>query len=40
MQNDMLVNAGKTECLRIDNLKKENNYKTKDNEDIKFVQEA
>ena len=27
-QNDMLVNAGKTECLRIGKLEKENNYKT------------
>ena len=40
MQNDMLANAGKTECLRIGNLKKEGNYKIKDKEDIKFVQEA
>ena len=39
-KNDMLVNAGKTECLRIGNLKKEGNYKTQNNEDIKFVQEA
>ena len=38
--NDMLINGGKTEALRVGKLKKEGTYKTPEGKDVKWVTQA